>query len=795
MVIFLNFNIMLIQSGFYRNLGDQLSNYFYLMISTLLFLLPYGFAEEKTRGFGVVVKDTTGNKITEYSGSHALLIGVSKYTKWPQLLNIEKEIQYLEASLKRRGFKVKVVSDPDSKTLKSSFEEFINDHGFDEDNRLLFFFAGHGYSRKNNTRGYLVPVDAPDPRADEKGFLQAALTMNQVLTWSKNIESKHALFLFDSCFSGTIFKSRDLPKTPPHISNKISKPVRQFISAGSAGQTVPAKSVFTPSFVKGIQGEADYNKDGYVTGTELGMYLTNQVPKYAESQTPQYGKIRDMELDEGDFVFILGDKEKLNAKVIVKNPEMQAKVTVLESMLREELKKENWPKVKELSEKVLNLKPTSELAKTSLIKALKMSVPTPVPPTKKPVDIKESIVQNIESAKFDQAVESLKYINDLWAEDIKVFGKFHKVGTRILAAEAISTLDILDFKNELNKVARLKRLWGDPKSQWYTPSHKVLSKLRRDLFNKLLAVTPSESSLQLVNQVQNFSRLFTEDQRADILKLIKKKYSDLASKKVKKLGFANTASNWPVGEENLPENLTIKIGNSEFEFVLIPQGKLLISEGKTEVEVIEDAFYISKWEVTNRQYFTFTDATGYSAPDQRDEFTEDQQPVTSISHLDASHFCRWFNNKIFRGKSTKVDLPSEMQYHAASIGISSRSYTWGEIYKNNAAFYSDNSDGYPNKSIESVGGDSSFYGIKNLSGNVSEWCKDSWSDSLIGKITSGTKNYIFQNEGDLVLAKGGNFTSDKNELPVNFRQKFSRDSNWNMVGFRIVIINPGKYAE
>ncbi len=45
------------------------------------------------------------------------------------------------------------------------------------------------------------------------------------------------------------------------------------------------------------------NGDEYVTGTELGMYLTEKVLGYATYQTPQYGKIRDPDLDEGDFVF------------------------------------------------------------------------------------------------------------------------------------------------------------------------------------------------------------------------------------------------------------------------------------------------------------------------------------------------------------------------------------------------------------------------------------------------------------------------------------------------------------
>jgi hypothetical protein len=96
-----------------------------------------------------------------------------------------------------------------------------------------------------------------------------------------------------------------LTQYPPHISDIVAKPVRQFITAGSAGEEVPAKSVFTPSFIRALRGEGDIDRDGYVTGTELGMYLHKQVLNYDTGQSPQYGKIKDPDYDEGDFVFKL----------------------------------------------------------------------------------------------------------------------------------------------------------------------------------------------------------------------------------------------------------------------------------------------------------------------------------------------------------------------------------------------------------------------------------------------------------------------------------------------------------
>ena len=47
-----------------------------------------------------------------------------------------------------------------------------------------------------------------------------------------------------------------------------------------------------------------------MTGVELGMYLQKQVPRYQTGQTPQYGKILDPYLDEGNFVFEVGNRRR-----------------------------------------------------------------------------------------------------------------------------------------------------------------------------------------------------------------------------------------------------------------------------------------------------------------------------------------------------------------------------------------------------------------------------------------------------------------------------------------------------
>lgn len=246
------------------------------------------------------VTEEDGKAIELYGESHALLIGASRYHDWSHLPSISDELDDVEDALSATGFNVERLTDPDSKALKNGITEFINNYGYEPENRLLIYFSGHGHSVGD--KGFLLPVDIPLPEK-KREFRRRALPMTQVLAWAKDMEAKHVLFVFDSCFAGSVFKSKSMPEdSERYIRKATALPVRQFITAGSANEEVPAKSTFTPAFVSAIKGEGDLNNDGYITGSELGVHLSQLVPQFVD-QTPQYGKIRDYNLSRGDFVF------------------------------------------------------------------------------------------------------------------------------------------------------------------------------------------------------------------------------------------------------------------------------------------------------------------------------------------------------------------------------------------------------------------------------------------------------------------------------------------------------------
>ncbi len=280
------------------------------LISVVLLLMACTLSEAQEIGFEGVSIIIDNSNIRLYNQSHALLIGVSKYQdSWPDLPGVKQDIYAVQTTLEQHNFNVVVLEDPKKQELDNAIGDFIAKYGQGAENRLLFYFAGHGHTINTSyggKLGYIVPADAPNPHNNEANFQNRAIEMAQIEIYAKRIQSKHVIFIFDACFSGSLFATtRAIPEI---ISYKTTEPIRQFITSGTENETVPDKSIFREQFVNALTTDiADGNRDGFLTGTELGEFLQSTVTNYSyNSQHPQYGKIRNPMLDKGDFVFLVG---------------------------------------------------------------------------------------------------------------------------------------------------------------------------------------------------------------------------------------------------------------------------------------------------------------------------------------------------------------------------------------------------------------------------------------------------------------------------------------------------------
>lgn len=105
----------------------------------------------------------------------------------------------------------------------------------------------------------------------------------------------------------------------------LGKPVRYYITAGRQNEEVTADGTFATLLLRGLRGEADFFHEGIISATELGIYLSHEVPAHSQrSQTPQFNSIANAYLSEGQFFFLTAPAHPAPAPQPAATPAPQA---------------------------------------------------------------------------------------------------------------------------------------------------------------------------------------------------------------------------------------------------------------------------------------------------------------------------------------------------------------------------------------------------------------------------------------------------------------------------------------
>lgn len=244
------------------------------------------------------------------------------------------------------------------------------------------------------------------------------------------------------------------------------------------------------------------------------------------------------------------------------------------------------------------------------------------------------------------------------------------------------------------------------------------------------------------------------------------------------------------------------------EMVLIPAGEFIMGTNKTDPDnthrqigtvkplyldqqpersLALPAYYIDRYEVTNREYKRFLDATlfpEYPAHWVDGNYPEglDAHPVTNVTWTQAMAYALW----------ARKFLPTEAQWEKAARGTDGRVYSWGNEYVKGMA----NIEIDGARQTAPVGGypkDVSPYQVYDMSGNVMEWTLD-WYQAYPGSNYQtprfGTAFKVLRGSG---FQKAGHYFLEAYRY-VFYRTEVGPDEFFENVGFRCVlpIINPQK---
>jgi formylglycine-generating enzyme required for sulfatase activity/TPR repeat protein len=652
------------------------------------------------------------SEVKLYAKSYALVIGIDAYTNgWPRLSNAVKDAKLIATALKKKGFDVTLKTNLKSAELKKAFEEFFVFKGENDEARLFIWYAGHGHTLEDE--GYLVPADAPRPDKSETQFKYSALNMRRFGEFVRQANAKHVYNVFDSCFAGTIFNTqRSLP--PAAITHATTQPVRQFLTSGDAEQEVSDDGTFRKLFLRALKGQerADANNDGYVTGSEMGMFLTDRMTNISRiRQTPRYGKLNHEDFDRGDFVFKLASLGKVPP--VASTPStMTAEVAFWQSI-------ENSKNAADYRDYLTQF-PNGTFAPLARRRASDLEgekqTASLTPPTVT-IDEMDATYVAIKTANLREnpSAKSKKIGQVTIDSGLNVTGKVkgknwyrvaHGGDTAFVFVPLVKAIDATELE------------------AW----RKVKDSKDADEFNEFLKVHPSGHFADRAKRLREVLKPVQVAVVAPPKPTVPSPVKPAIGVYPKRYKIGDTFKDC----SNCPEMVVIPAGN----FLMgspSSEPKREDNEGPQHRVAIPQSLAVGKFEITQAEYY----AVIGSNPSN---FKGNRNPVEKVSWEDAQKFVR----KLSALTSKKYRLLSEAEWeYAARAGTTTPFNTGETITSQQASFdwkytYNGSSRGGYNSRTAVVGTYlPNAFGLYDMHGNVWEWVRDCWNENYDGAPTKG----------------------------------------------------------
>ena len=227
----------------------------------------------------------------------------------------------------------------------------------------------------------------------------------------------------------------------------------------------------------------------------------------------------------------------------------------------------------------------------------------------------------------------------------------------------------------------------------------------------------------------------------------------------------------------------------EVELVSIPAGEFTMghNSGYDTLPVRRinlPAFSIDKYEVSNKRYKRFIDATGYKVPWSQEPAAaayawdwqkrmypegKENDPVVLVSWDDAKTFCAWAGKR----------LPAEAEWEKAARGPKGKPYPWGNEWTKGKANTAESGI----KQTAPVGSfkeDVSEYGVHDLAGNISEWVEEWFAPYPGNPMTS------YEERNKYRVLRGGSWDYAQSIANGYHRQYALPQSQMVAIGFRCV---------
>jgi serine/threonine protein kinase/formylglycine-generating enzyme required for sulfatase activity len=257
--------------------------------------------------------------------------------------------------------------------------------------------------------------------------------------------------------------------------------------------------------------------------------------------------------------------------------------------------------------------------------------------------------------------------------------------------------------------------------------------------------------------------------------------------------YAKIYQTWYAKKRGLPVESQFMAGGEMFAMILLPPGKFWQGQNPDEQVVkqewprhkvlVNQPFWLGKYEVTQQQWYAITKQKPWllrhivkDSPWLQQQFIKDQggHAASCISFDD-------IHEKFLPRLGKLFSLPTEAQWEYACRAGNCATFYWGnENAPNMYEWYLGNASNAGERYAHAVGGKQpNGWGLHDMCGNLSEWCRDWFRDYTEAELT----NPVGPADGQARIYRSGSW-SDINYRPAA-RFYSSPRSRYLFLGFRL----------
>ena len=224
----------------------------------------------------------------------ALIFGIENYATNPKatFANYDAKYfyQYAKSIFGVKNENIKLLVDEEANLVSSlgALNKWLPSKIKKNRTELIIYFAGHGLASSDGKELYLLPQDG-----DSDLLARTAISREEIFQIVSKLKPKSVTIFFDTCYSGVSRDEETLLASarPVRIVADEQEDIPDNFTIFSASQLDQISSglkeakhgIFSYYLMKGLEGNADINKDKKITNGELIAYMDENVSQKASA--------------------------------------------------------------------------------------------------------------------------------------------------------------------------------------------------------------------------------------------------------------------------------------------------------------------------------------------------------------------------------------------------------------------------------------------------------------------------------------------------------------------------------